>query len=81
MLVPPSYRYPIGDVPYIFHICSIYDPYIFQYYIDMEYIWNIIGSCICYLRFFSVTVLILWRVSGERNAFRVPCSVLEEFEV
>jgi len=44
MLVSSSYQYHIGDVPYMFHMCSIYDPYIFQYYKDMEYIWNIIGS-------------------------------------
>ena len=75
LLVPPSYRDPIGDVPYIFHICSIYDPYIFQYYKDMEYIWNTIGSWIYYLWIFSVMVLTSWGVSEERNAFRVPCSV------
>ena len=44
LLIPPSYRYHIGGVPYIFHMCSIYDPYIFQYYKDMEHIWKIYGK-------------------------------------
>jgi len=42
-LVPPSTHYDTADVPYIFHICSIYDPYMFHIYIIMEYYRNIFG--------------------------------------
>jgi len=44
MLIPPSYQYHIGDVPYMFHMCSIYGTYIFHPYIDMEHIWNTYGT-------------------------------------
>ena len=71
LLVPSSYQYHIGDVPYIFHICSICVPYIFQYYIDLEYIWNTIGKWIDYLLFRSVMMATSSRVSGERNEFSV----------
>ena len=81
LLVPSSYQYHIGGVPYIFHICSICVPYIFQYYIDMEYIWNTIGWWIDYLLFISVMMTTTWRRRYERNVFRVPGSVFEEFEI
>jgi len=81
LLVPASYRYHIGGVPYIFHIFSICVPYIFQYYIDMEYIWNTIGSWIDYLLFISVMMATTWRRRYEMNVFRIPDSVFEEFEI
>jgi len=71
LLVPSSYQYHIGDVPYMFHMYSIYVPYIFQYYIDMEHIWNTIGKWIDYLLFRSVMMATSSRVSGERNEFSV----------
>ena len=49
LLVPSSYQYHIGDVPYMFHMYSIYNPYLFQYYISIEYIWIIYGTLFSHL--------------------------------